>query len=152
MSVCNGLANIPYFLRPLAITCVSSVLPEPDYPSTLINKNSDIITKLSQVKNFLYLIIPSQFASKQDFINAVVATNYDLIIMDCFFKMPGSMVFILILLMRLSILRTSIEFCSRRINTMFRFYNPHFMHYFIPLQQNSSGVFPLTLNTNWFNL
>ncbi len=58
----------------------------PDYPATPINENNETITQLSQVKNFLYLIDPVQFASKEDFINAVTATNYDLLIMDCFFN------------------------------------------------------------------
>ena len=58
----------------------------PGYPSTPFNENSDVITKLSQIDNFLYLIDPSQFSSKEDFINAVTSTNYDLLIMDCFFN------------------------------------------------------------------
>jgi len=58
----------------------------PNYPSIPINENGEVITDLSQVKNFLYLINPSQFSSKEDFINAVTSTNYDLLIMDCFFN------------------------------------------------------------------
>ncbi len=58
----------------------------PGYPSTPVNVNNEIITGLSQIRNFLYLINPSQFSSKQEFINAVSSTNYDLIIMDCFFN------------------------------------------------------------------
>jgi len=48
------------------------------------NENADIIADLRQAKNFLYLINPENFASKDEFINAVCATNYDLIIMDLF--------------------------------------------------------------------
>jgi len=48
------------------------------------NVNSANVTSLSQVKNFLYLINPEGFASKAAFINAVTATNYDLVIMDLF--------------------------------------------------------------------
>ncbi len=48
------------------------------------NENSDIITNLRQVKNFLYLINPENFSTKNDFIEAVCSTNYDLIIMDLF--------------------------------------------------------------------
>ena len=39
-----------------------------------------------QVKNFLYLINASNFPTKTSFINAVKATNYDLVIMDLFFN------------------------------------------------------------------
>lgn len=56
----------------------------PNYPNPIYNENTAIITNLSEVKNFLYLINPEDFNSKADFINAVTATNYDLIIMDLF--------------------------------------------------------------------
>ena len=48
------------------------------------NENSDTIRQLSDIRNFLYLINPEEFNTKQDFINAVCATNYDLLIMDMF--------------------------------------------------------------------
>lgn len=48
------------------------------------NVNANIITNLSQAKNFLYLINPENFASKTNFINAVAATNYDAVIIDLF--------------------------------------------------------------------
>lgn len=57
----------------------------PDYPTTIHEVNSSVITDLSQVKNFLYLINPQNYSSKTDFINAVTSTNYDLLIMDLFF-------------------------------------------------------------------
>lgn len=54
-------------------------------PETPIqNENSDDITNLGQVKNFLYLINPENYPTKRDFIEAICATNYDLIIMDLF--------------------------------------------------------------------
>lgn len=56
-------------------------------PTTPIyNENADKIAQLSEAKNFLYLINPEQFATKQAFIDAVCATNYDLVIMDLFFQ------------------------------------------------------------------
>ncbi len=58
----------------------------PEYPNPIINENANNITSLDNIKNFLYLINPSEFASKQSFINAVKATNYDLLIMDYFFN------------------------------------------------------------------
>jgi len=57
----------------------------PDYPITPYTVNSNVITSLSEAKNFLYLINPENYASKQAFITAVTATNYDVLIMDCFF-------------------------------------------------------------------
>ena len=54
-------------------------------PETPIqNENSDDITNLGQVKNFLYLINPENYPTKHDFIETVCATNYDLVIMDLF--------------------------------------------------------------------
>ena len=47
-------------------------------------ENDEDILSLSQARNFLYLINPEQFANKTDFINAVCATNYDILIMDLF--------------------------------------------------------------------
>ncbi len=57
----------------------------PDYPAVPFNGNSNNIVSLSDAKNFLYLIDPEKFASKQAFIDAVSLTNYDVIIMDLFF-------------------------------------------------------------------
>jgi len=56
----------------------------PDYPPQPFNVNSDDIATFHDAQNFLYLINPEEFPTKQSFINAVSATNYDLIIMDCF--------------------------------------------------------------------
>lgn len=58
----------------------------PDFPLKIKNENSQIITKLSQAQNFLYLINPENFTSKNQFIAAVTATNYDVLIMDLFFN------------------------------------------------------------------
>lgn len=56
----------------------------PDYPAEPYNLNSNDITQISQAKNFLYLINGENYATRQDFINAVSATNYDVIIMDLY--------------------------------------------------------------------
>ncbi len=58
----------------------------PDYPSPVFNENSDTVSNLGEAKNFLYLINPdNEFGSKQAFVDAVRATNYDVVIMDLFF-------------------------------------------------------------------
>jgi len=56
----------------------------PSYPAQPYGVNSNNITSISQAKNFLYLINPEKYASKAAFINAVKATNYDVILMDLF--------------------------------------------------------------------
>ena len=58
----------------------------PTYPNPIYLENDSVVKSLSEVKNFLYLINPNKFTSKSDFINAVTATNYDLLIMDLFFN------------------------------------------------------------------
>ncbi len=58
----------------------------PSFPSPIHQENNVQVTEMSQVKNFLYLINPENYNSKSEFITAVTATNYDLLIMDLFFK------------------------------------------------------------------
>ena len=58
----------------------------PAYPDRIQGQNELQISTLSAVQNFLYLINPEAFNSKADFISAVAATNYDLLIMDLFFS------------------------------------------------------------------
>lgn len=56
----------------------------PAYPAQPFNLNNSDITNVTQAKNFLYLINTENFSTKQDFINAVLQTNYDLLIIDLF--------------------------------------------------------------------
>lgn len=51
-----------------------------------LGENARDISQLCDIQNFLYIINPERFNSRTDFINAVSATNYDLIIMDLFFN------------------------------------------------------------------
>lgn len=54
-------------------------------PSGPIHHENNLnVTALADAQNFLYLINPENFASKQAFIQAVCATNYDLLVMDLF--------------------------------------------------------------------
>jgi cysteinyl-tRNA synthetase len=58
----------------------------PDFPAKINNENANVITSLSQAKNFLYLLNNTDnFTSKADFINAVTATNYDVLVMDAYY-------------------------------------------------------------------
>ena len=58
----------------------------PDYPNEPFSKNSENIQSLADASNFLYLINPENFPTKEDFISAVSVTDYDIIIMDYFFN------------------------------------------------------------------
>ena len=57
----------------------------PPLPLPLFQENNQTNTSLSQIKNFLFLINPKNFSTKNDFISAITATNYDLLVMDLFF-------------------------------------------------------------------
>ncbi|TRX40857.1 endo alpha-1,4 polygalactosaminidase [Flavobacterium restrictum] len=57
----------------------------PNVPSTIYQENNAVVSAMEQVKNFLYLINPDNFTTKTAFINAITATNYDLLIMDLYF-------------------------------------------------------------------
>jgi cysteinyl-tRNA synthetase len=56
----------------------------PDYPVLPYHVNADNITTISNAKNVLYLINSEKFETKQDFINAVSGTDYDMVIMDLY--------------------------------------------------------------------
>jgi len=58
----------------------------PIYPADPYNENSDDIILLSGAKNFLYLINPGSFHSKDAYLNAIRQTNYDVVIIDLFYN------------------------------------------------------------------
>jgi cysteinyl-tRNA synthetase len=57
----------------------------PSYPDPVHAVNTGDVVCLSDAHNFLYLINPSRSSSKAEFLAALAATDYDLIIMDCFY-------------------------------------------------------------------
>ncbi len=57
----------------------------PTYPSDPFNENTDDVFSLDEAENFLYLIDPTRFDSKEDFLTTVRNTNYDLVLIDLFF-------------------------------------------------------------------
>jgi cysteinyl-tRNA synthetase, unknown class len=57
----------------------------PAYPGSAYHENDININSLTQARNFLYLLNTEKFASRSLFINAVQATNYDLLITDLYF-------------------------------------------------------------------
>lgn len=58
----------------------------PPYPAVPHNENTNDITTLAGAQNFLYLINPSEFATKEEMLTAMQNTNYDVIVMDLFFN------------------------------------------------------------------
>jgi len=58
----------------------------PDYPVEPFNVNVNDILTLTDAKNFLYLINTENYSAKQDFINAIAQTDYDLVLIDLYFN------------------------------------------------------------------
>ena len=58
----------------------------PGYPMVPFNENNNNISALKDAQNFLYLLNTENFANKENFIQAVEETNYDVIILDLFFE------------------------------------------------------------------
>ncbi len=58
----------------------------PTYPVVPHNVNSKGITSLKNAKNFLYLINPSLYSTKETYLNAVRNTDYDVVIIDLFYN------------------------------------------------------------------
>jgi len=58
----------------------------PGYPATPYRVNARDITALDSARNFLYLICPdNNYATKDAFLSAVRATDYDALIIDAFY-------------------------------------------------------------------
>ena len=58
----------------------------PSYPVLPNDENSNNISSIGDAQNFLYLIDPSAFASKSSYLQALAATNYDILIIDAFYN------------------------------------------------------------------
>ena len=57
----------------------------PDYPEIIKDENPDPVESLSDTENFLYLLNPEEFSSKQEFLNSIAETNYGVVIIDAFY-------------------------------------------------------------------
>lgn len=55
-------------------------------PDSVTHSNMSDIASLSSAQNHLYLISTDNYSSKQDMINAIVATNFDVVLIDLFFS------------------------------------------------------------------
>lgn len=58
----------------------------PSYPAVPYNMDTNNVYTLGQAKNFLYIINTDAYETKELFLNALAATNYDAIIMDINFN------------------------------------------------------------------
>jgi cysteinyl-tRNA synthetase len=58
----------------------------PPYPATPYNENSVDVNTISAAKNFLYLLDPENYTNKSAYLAALADTNYDLLIIDAFYK------------------------------------------------------------------
>ena len=55
-------------------------------PDTIHKENNTNINNLSDAQNYLYLISTDQYKNKQDFLQAIAASNFDLVLIDLFFE------------------------------------------------------------------
>lgn len=54
-------------------------------PERIRNENAGNVTHMDQVNNYLYLINPKEFDTKEDLVTAISGTNFDLLIVDLFY-------------------------------------------------------------------
>jgi cysteinyl-tRNA synthetase len=69
--------------------CFPRIKSNYDYlmiPDSVPCENANDITTLADARNYLYLINTDNYASGSSFINAIAATNFDIIIIDLFFN------------------------------------------------------------------
>jgi len=55
-------------------------------PDSTINENTNNINTLQDAQNYLYLINTDNFSSKQQMLDAIKVTNFDVVIIDLFFN------------------------------------------------------------------
>jgi len=68
-----NLGHINYNARDREVTEINE---------NVINENSDDVLKLSEAKNFLYLLNPEKFKKKSEYIDALSKSKYDLLLID----------------------------------------------------------------------
>ncbi len=61
----------------------------PAYPKTPYNASTSDVRLLKDARNFLYLIDPGRFKTKKKFLDAVRATNHDLVVVDLFWDVAA---------------------------------------------------------------
>ena len=69
---------VPFVAKNMSLSSI------PDYPKNVFNNNSESITTLKDIKNFLYLENTQRFGSMRDYIKAIHDTDYDVIIVNVY--------------------------------------------------------------------
>lgn len=57
-----------------------------DIPDTIPHENANDVAQLSAAQNYLYLISDNGFSTKTSYLDALRETNYDVVLIDAFFK------------------------------------------------------------------
>tara|TARA_R110000868_G_scaffold37111_14_gene131638 strand:+ start:50305 stop:51279 length:975 start_codon:yes stop_codon:yes gene_type:complete len=57
----------------------------PEYPEVIKDENPNPVNELSDAENFLYLLNPEGFSTKNEFLESISETNYGVVIMDAFY-------------------------------------------------------------------
>ncbi len=57
----------------------------PAYPPYPYRVNTDDITSLGDAKNYLYLLDPTSYHTMDDFLHAIIDTDYDILLIDLFY-------------------------------------------------------------------
>jgi cysteinyl-tRNA synthetase len=55
-------------------------------PSIVPHENNENITSMDDAKNFLYLLNPENFTSREQYVQSLATTNFDVIIVDLFYE------------------------------------------------------------------
>lgn len=58
----------------------------PTYPQPIPGLNNRSITSLKDASNFMYLLNPANFSGKDAYLNALRATNYDVLLLDLYYE------------------------------------------------------------------
>ena len=58
----------------------------PSYPAEPFHVNAANVTTLAEAQNFLYLLDPEAYESREDLVAAMAATNFDVLVIDAFFN------------------------------------------------------------------
>ena len=80
MSRNSALGFVPFAADSLELDRV------PVYPAQPVNVNQDDVSTLGDVNNFLYLIDPGSFESRDAYLDALRSTRFDLLVIDLFYN------------------------------------------------------------------
>lgn len=76
LTQCTNRGFIPFVASDPALNCL------PTYPAQPVEEHTDDIVSLADARNFLCMIRPGRFASQQTLLDTLLATNYDILILE----------------------------------------------------------------------